>query len=333
MAVLNLPEGFRRVAAADVPVGEASEFVRTVFMAESGRPFLSEQNLATFRAAPFIDEESDFACVRDAAGRLAGLAVVWSRPPHVDPGCFAAVAPRHYDRGLGSALLAWQEARAREQSTAAPAGAAVAMLALIDAHHERSVQLLTEHGFTPDRFFITMEIDFDEPPPAPVFPPGLELREFTEDQLVAGAAAQVDAFRDHYGFVERPLEERLVDLRHTISRPDFDPSLWWHLYEGDEAVANLWCSGDHEGDRTVGYVGSLGVRKAWRGRGLGRNLLLHAFGEFYRRGRRGAALDVDAQSLTGATGLYESVGMTETYRNAAYAKELRPGRDFAVRAL
>jgi ribosomal protein S18 acetylase RimI-like enzyme len=98
-------------------------------------------------------------------------------------------------------------------------------------------------------------------------------------------------------------------------------------------VANCWCTGNHEGDDMVGYVQSLGVRKPWRGRGIARNLLLHAFGEFRRRGKRGAALDADAHSLTGATRLYESVGMREVHRNAVYVKELRSGEDLAVRSL
>ncbi len=67
--------------------------------------------------------------------------------------------------------------------------------------------------------------------------------------------------------------------------------------------------------------------------GLGKNLLLAAFGEFHRRGRRGAALDVDAHSLTGATRLYESVGMAEVHQNAVYLKELRAGDDLATRTL
>ena len=142
-----------------------------------------------------------------------------------------------------------------------------------------------------------------------------------------------DAFRDHYGFVDRPLDEQLEQIRHAMDRPDFDPALWWHVYDGEQVVANCWCNNNHEGDHTVGYVQSIGVRKPWRGRGLGKSLLLHAFGEFYRRGMKGAALDVDAESLTGATRLYESVGMSMAHRNAIYGNELRPGDDLAVREL
>ena len=38
-------------------------------------------------------------------------------------------------------------------------------------------------------------------------------------------------------------------------------------------------------------------------------MLLHSFGVFWRRGLKAVALGVDSESLTGATRLYESVGM------------------------
>jgi ribosomal protein S18 acetylase RimI-like enzyme len=56
-------------------------------------------------------------------------------------------------------------------------------------------------------------------------------------------------------------------------------------------------------------VAALGVRRPWRGRGLGRALLLHTFGEFHRRGVTRISLGVDSENPTGATKLYESAGM------------------------
>ena len=333
MADLQLPDGYHRVPATDDIAAAGAAHMQSVFLAESGRPFVSEEDYANFWRAPFIDKEQDIVLVRDAGGDLVAQALVMSRTPHTDPSCFAAVSRAHYGRGLGSALLAWEIARGTEHADAAPKGARVVMQAFCDAAHEPSVQLLTDHDFAPDRFFMTMEIEFDGAPPAARFPEGLELRDFTPDQLEDGVRTARDAFQDHYGYVERPLEDRLEEMRHAMEHPLYDPTLWWHLYDGDEMVANLWCLNNHEGDRGVGYVQSLGVRKPWRGRGLGKNLLLHCFGEFHRRGMRGAALDVDVHSLTGATRLYEAVGMSETHRSALYLKELRAGEDLAIRTL
>lgn len=69
-----------------------------------------------------------------------------------------------------------------------------------------------------------------------------------------------------------------------------------------------------------GYVGIIGVRRAWRGRGLAKALLLRTFGEFWRRGTKRVSLDVDADSPTGATRLYESVGMYVEGAMAVYER-------------
>jgi ribosomal protein S18 acetylase RimI-like enzyme len=76
-----------------------------------------------------------------------------------------------------------------------------------------------------------------------------------------------------------------------------------------------------------GWIGTLGVRRPWRKRGLGEALLLHSFGEFYRRGTKTVGLGVDAQNPTGATRLYQKAGMYPASEFVIYEKELRPGRE------
>jgi hypothetical protein len=50
-------------------------------------------------------------------------------------------------------------------------------------------------------------------------------------------------------------------------------------------------------------------------------------------GKARAGLGVDAQSLTGATRLYEKAGMHVAREFLAYEKELRPGRDISKKSL
>ena len=54
----------------------------------------------------------------------------------------------------------------------------------------------------------------------------------------------------------------------------------------------------------------LGVRRPWRKKGIGLAILHRIFGEFYSRGVRIVGLGVDAESLTGATRLYQRAGMS-----------------------
>jgi ribosomal protein S18 acetylase RimI-like enzyme len=69
-------------------------------------------------------------------------------------------------------------------------------------------------------------------------------------------------------------------------------------------------------------VAVLGVRPAWRRHGLGEALLRQAFHDLYELGRRRVGLGVDAENTTGATRLYERVGMHVVWREDAYEKVL-----------
>ena len=60
-------------------------------------------------------------------------------------------------------------------------------------------------------------------------------------------------------------------------------------------------------------------------------LLRHSIVELHRYGQRKVGLGVDADSLTGATRLYEKAGMRSDPARLYYIydKELRPGRDLS----
>jgi ribosomal protein S18 acetylase RimI-like enzyme len=103
--------------------------------------------------------------------------------------------------------------------------------------------------------------------------------------------------------------------------------------DGDEVVGVSLCNGKTAEDPDMSYVMSLGVRRPYRRQGVALALLHHTFGECYRRGKRKVALDVDADSLTGATRLYEKAGMHVQRQSAVYRKELRPGKDLSTRSL
>ena len=81
------------------------------------------------------------------------------------------------------------------------------------------------------------------------------------------------------------------------------------------------------------WIDELGVLRPWRRQGIALALLLHVFGEFYRRDRYKVGLGVDGQSLTGATRLYEKAGMYIFRQLDAYEKVLRPGQDLSTKAL
>ncbi len=130
---------------------------------------------------------------------------------------------------------------------------------------------------------------------------------------------------DHYDHSPIPFERW---LHWQTSDPErYDPTLWFLALDGLEIAGVSLCRPRANADADTGWVSNLAVRRPWRHRGLGMALLRHSFCEYYRRGKRRVALGVDAQSLTGATRLYERAGMRVVRQFDRYEKELRPGKE------
>ena len=75
----------------------------------------------------------------------------------------------------------------------------------------------------------------------------------------------------------------------------------------------------HEGT----YVDYIGVHRLARGRGVAKSLLHAVIADTARRGRNRVALEVDADSPTGADGLYESMGWVTRYRTESWHRDVR----------
>ncbi len=182
--------------------------------------------------------------------------------------------------------------------------------------------VLMSHGFTPVRRFSRMRIESTSPlvpKQAPPLPDGVGLV-VSDDEETRRRIWAVDneAFLDHWHFFPREYDDWWARMSSGSTR---DPEGWWLLtVDGtDAAICLLDESRAELGD---GYVSILGVRKQFRGRGLGRLLLQRAFVHYRDLGRAGTQLGVDADNTTGAVRLYEGVGMTAIRVVQGYALPL-----------
>jgi mycothiol synthase len=182
--------------------------------------------------------------------------------------------------------------------------------------------LLAAAGYSEIRRFQLMRVDFGGIPPAPSIPEGIRIELFDPAHDVAAAFdAHHEAFADHWG----EMEETLDEFRHwLVDTPRFERELSLLARDGPVVAGYLFAWAEAEEDHSRGYVAALGTRRAHRGRGIAEALLRHVFGTLFDRGKRGCDLHVDSDSLTGATRLYERVGMTTYPRFATWEKELRP---------
>jgi ribosomal protein S18 acetylase RimI-like enzyme len=172
-------------------------------------------------------------------------------------------------------------------------------------------RLFTDRGYREARRFWEMAIDFEEEIPEPA----VRVEPLAEEDVESFHTALEESFADHWEHEPESFDEWWTRQR---ARSNFDPTLWFVIRDGDE-IAGV---ARNEARPPAGWVGALGVRAAWRGRGYGRALLLHSFREFQQRGMTGAGLGVDAANATGATYLYESVGMHAAEENVVWEKAL-----------
>lgn len=332
MASIQAPRGFTGRIGAPVPFEELVGLISAVSVAAIGRVEWTADLVRAVTNMPTVDRDADLVFVFDPSDRLVAATLVDHPPPYVTAILRGYVHPDFLDRGLGSAMLDWARRRVAERIPLAPAAARITVTAAIADGYRPATALLEDAGFRVERFFLEMVAEFDQPPDEAGLPDGVRLRPFEgERDLPLLSEAMAEAFRDHFGHIERTPQEEL-ERWHTFRSTDtWDDGLVWFASEGDTvagAIAALSRSGD---DPDTGYIAALGVRRPWRGRGIARALLLAAFGRLHARGRSRVALHVDADNLTGATRLYENVGMSVKSRSVVYLEELRAGAEHVVR--
>jgi mycothiol synthase len=303
------------------------DLARSADMVDWGEANTSEEEIAEDWSIPGLDLALDTWLIWSGS-ELCAYAWLLARKDHCELHGWGVVHPSHRGRGLGSFLLDLLEARAAQHAALAPPGEDVLHRNNVAASDPAARQLLRRRGFSLDRHFWRMDVElFAQPPQDPVPPDGIEVRLFTTDKDERPLhAAFEEAFADHYGHVPWSFDEWLATRIHGEG---FDPTLWFVALEGQEIVGGL--AGRIIED--VGWVNTLGVRRGWRRRGIGEHLLRRAFREFHRRGIERSSLYVDSQNETGATGLYERVGMSVAFQYDFYLKRLRGEADRAERAM
>lgn len=266
-------------------------------------------------SSPTLDFAGDTCLVFDRVGQLVG-SMLLEQGMDVNFGVTVCVFPPEPGTHLDDYLLSRAVSRALALMVQAQPGVQVTLDGWVSSIDQESLQCYERAGFQEVRRNWRMEIELNGLPASPRWPEGVELRPFIperDDRVVFEMFER--AFQDHWG----DTSEDFAEWRSwAIEQADFDSSLYFIAWAGDQAVGGALC---HSGP--PGWVKSLAVAREWRGRGLGLALLQHSFGEFYRRNLRRAGLAVDSENLTGATRLYQRAGMRQTREYLNMKKVLR----------
>jgi mycothiol synthase len=318
----SVPEGFsiRPVSLGDVE--SICDIVNRCMVDEIGLPWTDVEEIRDELEAPGRDAfELDALVVDDDTGTAVGYLQLWNDiPPFTEVFALAYALPEYRGRGLSACLLRLAETRAHERMRRNGL-ARIALQAARFHANEPARELFTSLGLRYVRTFFQMQIELHERP-AERDVAGIEIRRFDVDRDAAGThAALAEAFDDHWGHAYPDYAQwrhRMIDGEGSR----FDAGLWFLACDGPEIVGAACCRAETPRDASAAEVDALGVRRAWRGRGIGLALLGRAFVEFERRGIRRAGLTVDAESPTGALGLYRRAGMDVRYASEIWQKDL-----------
>ena len=254
----------------------------------------------------------------------------WGRVMHVPSGValerayvFGGVVPELRRRGVGTALLTWGTDRART------------LLAAHDHDLPRFIRvhqydwlddadaLYRANGFTPVRWFEDLLRPLDDLPDAPT-PAGVRIEPWDAARSEAARLVKNAAFADHWGSTPSSVESWHEWLVGHGTR--LDVSLM--AFAGDELIGmsvNAYYPDDEELlGRRDGWIESIGVLSAWRGRGVASALIAGSLRAFVDAGFTHAALGVDTDNPTGAAGLYRRLGFEPMHRAVTSQIEVTP---------
>jgi mycothiol synthase len=240
--------------------------------------------------------------VVEAADELVGWATLADGRAEVD------VHPAWRGRGIGSALLAWTEGRAR--AAGMPALRQVVTNADTAAHH-----LFEGAGYHVRYSSWILEMRLGDAPPEVTIPPGIAIRPYRPEDAEAAYHVIEDAFNEWPGRQPTTFEGWSA---YVLAHAAFAPGLSRLAFEGDELVGVALCD-DYEG-QDEGWVPQVATKATHRHRGIARALLQSVFVAFHATGRRRVGLNTD--SRTGALTLYERIGMHVRRTYTSWAKDL-----------
>jgi mycothiol synthase len=308
---------------SDVPV--LTGLWQRVAMAAIGSPDVSEDEVRDAFTNPRLNLAKDTFIAIDGTGRAVAYAEVFDEhddrahvdvvvEPEFDDERFAAVA----SRGTQVALARLGDI-VRERS-----GVATTASAGLYRGETRIGAVYRANGFCPSTTYWRMSIDVEGKRfEVPGLPDGVRIESVDpDDDDVMRTALSIlnEAFIGHHGHVDMTFDEFTPVWRDTKK---YDRTTWWFAYIGSDPVGINLCD-NLKLDENAGYVRNLGVLPSARGRGIAKALLLTSFDEYARRGRSTVQLGVDTANDTGATRLYEGVGMHpvvvfDTFEQTVYA--------------
>ncbi|MFC2041228.1 GNAT family N-acetyltransferase [Chloroflexota bacterium] len=274
---------------------------------------LSRQALAEHLERPNYSPEQDLF-IAETSGNIVGY---MDLTPELTIGrvvldCW--VHPEHRGRGLGKELLIRAIRRAGELGV---------KIARVNIPHDNATAkgLLAKLGFECVRRFLELRLDLAKARRMDIEQAALGCRNLRHGEESKLTRIQNRSFAGSWGYNLNTVEEITYFLNSSNCSPE-DVVL---ACDGDRVAGYCWTKmnygGDADASERKGRIFMLGVDPDYRGRGIGRRVLLAGLAHLKSKGLRFAELTVDSENET-ACALYRSVGFEVRTDSLWYEKAI-----------
>ena len=317
-----------------------ADVINASAMATVGFPRAVVDSVGNLWSYRFVPLSSKRVVAVDNDNKVVGYAYFRNGDDQIVGEMGASVHPDHWNKGIGTALLARAEEHAMESSTEASQGIRTVLQTICYEAEQNAIQLFEDCGFRKVREWTHFVLDMNEAPVVPALAPHLTIREMDldNDWDLVGPAME-EAFATHWGAIPPGSYEITQEGDAGADEPGNEEETpedtsysnaagyCFIILDGDTVAGGVLCNAKLVERADTGRIGSIFVRPRYHRQGLGRTLLLTAFDAFWKKGFRRIILDTDSESFSNTASLYQGVGMKPYRSEFVYEKEIRPGRE------
>jgi len=267
------------------------------------------------------DVATDMIVAEDESGRVVGYArTFWADVSEGYRGYYVGFEASPEFDGLGRDIVEWGVNRAEAVAgTHDHVDRRIVLWANETGTRAELVGALGYEAFAWSAYMVRPHLR--DIPDAPL-PDGLELRPVAEEHLRAIWEADIEAFRDHRGYVE----QTEIDFERFLDEAKTGTDLWQIAWDGDTVGGQVRTHvNDGEAQqlgRRRAWTENISTRREWRGKGVASALIASSLRQLAGLGFDEAGLGVDLDNPTRALGVYERIGFKVVLRQIEYFKQL-----------